>query len=102
MGLEFTRPIALALLLLVSAFVLIDRYGLRARSAARRYTSLAIRLLGFGLLVLALAEPMIWTGSDTLSTVFLLDRLASVSAAQQQDEIGRASGRERVEGVVRA
>ncbi|HLZ10678.1 MAG TPA: VWA domain-containing protein, partial [Chloroflexota bacterium] len=55
-----------------------------ARSTARHYASLGLRLLAAALLVLALAEPVFWTGSDTLSTVFLIDRSASVSADSQQ------------------
>jgi uncharacterized membrane protein len=87
MGFDLARPIALALLVLAVAFVLIDRHGIRARSPVRRYAMLAVRLLGLVLLVLALAEPLVWTGSDTLSTVFLLDRSASVTSTQQQQAI---------------
>jgi uncharacterized membrane protein len=83
-GIDFNHPLAFALLALLPVFVLIDRYGHRARSTARRYTSLAIRLLGVTLLATALAGPVVYTGIDTLSTVFLLDRSASVSPAQQQ------------------
>jgi len=86
-GLEFTRPIALALLALLVAFVVVDRRSRRARSSARRYLLLAVRFLAFTALVLALAAPVIWTGSDTLSTIFLLDRSASVSATEQQQTI---------------
>jgi uncharacterized membrane protein len=88
MSLEFLRPLALGLFLLVAAFLLIDRIGLRARSAARRAAMLTVRLIGFVLLVLALAEPVLWSSADTLSTVFLVDRSASVSGAQQQQEVG--------------
>jgi uncharacterized membrane protein len=87
MSLEFLRPLALGLFLLVAAFLLIDRIGLRARSAARRTAMLTVRLMGFVLLVLALAEPVLWSSADTLSTVFLVDRSASVSGAQQQQEV---------------
>src|SRR5579884_1772768 len=87
MGLEFTQPIALALLVLLVAFVLIDLKSRRARSSTRRYLLLAVRSVAFTLLVLALAAPVIWTGTDTLSTIFVLDRSASVSAAQQQEAI---------------
>lgn len=87
MGVELTRPLALALLPLLIGFILIDRQSRRAHSTTRRLVLLAIRLLGFSLLVLALAAPMIWTGTDALSTVFVLDRSASVSAAQQQEAI---------------
>jgi Mg-chelatase subunit ChlD len=86
-GVEFTRPIALALLLLVVVFVAIDRFGIRARTRARRYGVLGVRILGFTCLVLALAAPVVWTGGDDLSTVFLLDRSASVPPAQQQAAI---------------
>ena len=86
-GIDFGHPLALLLLLLIPAFVLIDRWGVRMRSGARRYTLLAIRLIGFSLIVLALAAPLIWTGTDQLSTVFLLDRSASVSPAAQQDAV---------------
>ncbi len=84
---ELTRPLALSLLVLAVAFVLIDRYGFRARTTARRYTTLGVRLAGFTLVVLALAQPVIWTGSNTLSTVFLVDRSASVPVVQQQQAI---------------
>jgi len=87
LGLEFTRPGALVLLVLVLAFAVIDRYGIRARTRARRYGVLVVRILGFTLLVLALAAPVVWTGGDELSTVFLLDRSASVPPAQQQGAI---------------
>lgn len=84
MDLEFSHPIALLLLGFLPVIILLDRHSRRARTPARRYTLLAIRLLGFSLLVLALAAPLVWTGTDTLSTVFLLDRSASVPAGQQQ------------------
>ncbi len=87
MNLEFTQPIALLLLALLPAVVLIDRHSRRSRSPARRYVLLAVRSLVVTLLVLALAQPVIWTGTDTLSTVFLLDRSASVPAFQQQQAI---------------
>lgn len=87
MGIEFTHPIAFALLTLLPLFGFIDRVGLHARSKARRYATLAIRLFGFVLLVGALAGPVVYLGTDTLSTVFLLDRSASVSPAQQQESI---------------
>jgi uncharacterized membrane protein len=83
-GIEFSRPIAFALLALLPVFVLVDRYGHRARSTARRYLSLGLRLLGVTLLATALAGPVVYTGVDTLSTVFLLDRSASISPTQQQ------------------
>src|SRR5713226_7049280 len=86
-SLEFTRPLALLLLVLVAAYVLIDRLGIRARSTARRFIVLGVRCLGFTVLVLALAAPVIWSGADTLSTVFLVDRSASVPPAQQQQAI---------------
>lgn len=84
---ELTQPNALALLLLIPVFVLIDRFTLRARSGMRRALTLGIRLLGFSLLVLALANPVVWTGSDNLSTVFVVDRSASVNADQQQSAL---------------
>lgn len=87
MGLEFSRPIALLLLVLLVAFVAIDRQSRRAHASIRRYVLLAIRVLGFSALVLALAEPVIWTGTDTLSTVFLVDRSASVPLSEQQSAI---------------
>jgi Mg-chelatase subunit ChlD len=87
MGIEFTRPIALSLLLLLVAIIAIDRQSRRAQRTARRYALLAVRLLTFTLLVLALAAPVIWTGTDTLSTVFLVDRSASVPASEQQKAI---------------
>ncbi len=86
-GFEFTRPVALVLLVFVLAFVAIDRFGIRARTRARRYGVLGVRILGYSLLVMALAAPVIWTGGDELSTVFLLDRSASVPATQQQQAI---------------
>ncbi|HUX85481.1 MAG TPA: vWA domain-containing protein, partial [Chloroflexota bacterium] len=86
-GIDFGQPLALLLFLLVPAFVLIDRSGVRMRSPSRRYTLLVIRLIGFSLIVLALAGPQIWTGTDQLSTVFLLDRSASVSPTAQQDAV---------------
>lgn len=84
---EFTRPLALILLVLLPVFVLIDWRSQRARTRLRHYFSLGIRLLGFTILVVALAAPVIWTGTDTLSTVFLLDRSASVSPVEQQQAI---------------
>ncbi len=86
-ALEFTRPLALALLVLVVAFYWIDRIGFRAPSPGRRYAALATRCLAVTLIVLALAGPEIRTSTDTLSTVFLVDRSASVPAAQQQQAI---------------
>ncbi|MGH2460317.1 MAG: vWA domain-containing protein [Chloroflexota bacterium] len=87
MSLEFTRPIALALLVLLPVFILIDRRSRRARTPVRRYGLLAVRLLAFTALVLALAQPVFWAGTDTLSTVFLLDRSASVPSSEQQQAI---------------
>lgn len=87
MGIAFTYPIALSLLILVVAFVLIDRHGLRVRSRGRRYLLLGIRILSFSAIVMALANPVVWTGANTLSTVFLLDRSASVSPATQQKAV---------------
>jgi Mg-chelatase subunit ChlD len=87
MEFEFARPEALLLLGLLAIFVLIDRRSRRARSSVRRLVLLAVRSIGFVLLVAALAEPLVWTGTDTLSTVFLVDRSASVSASEQQRAI---------------
>ncbi len=87
MGFELTRPVALILLPVVALLVLVDRRSRRAQARSRRYASLAIRALGFILLIVALANPLLWTGTDTLATVFLLDRSASVSAAEQQRAI---------------
>ncbi len=87
MGFEFTRPIALLLLVLLPAFIVIDRGSRRAHASFRRYALLLIRLVGFTALVLALAAPVIWTGTDTLSTVFLIDRSASVPLSAQQEAI---------------
>lgn len=90
---DLARPAALVLLLALPVFVAIDRFSRRARAGPRRTATLAIRILGFTLLVLALANPVVWTGRDHLSTVFLLDRSASVTAAEQQsalDWINRA------------
>jgi Mg-chelatase subunit ChlD len=86
-GVALSEPRALALLVLLAAIVLIDRTGLRARTAARRAVQLIVRLLLLLILVLAIAQPVFWTGSDLLSTVFLLDRSASVSPAQQQQAV---------------
>ena len=87
MGFEFTRPLALGLSIVLVAFVLIDRTGIHARSKTRRYVALGLRLFAGALIVLALAEPVVWTSNDRLSTVFLIDRSASVTAAQQQNAL---------------
>lgn len=87
LSLDLTQPTALVLLLALPVFVAIDRATRRARTGLRRTATLAIRLLAFTLLVLALANPVIWTGSDRLATVFLLDRSASVTAATQQSAV---------------
>ena len=87
MGFEFTRPVALVLLIVLAGFVLIDRLGIHARTPTRRFIVLGLRLLAGTLLILALAAPVVWTGADTLSTVFLIDRSASVSANDQQQTL---------------
>jgi Ca-activated chloride channel family protein len=62
----------------------VDRASLRARSRARQTFGLGVRVLGWLLLVTALANPLLATGTDTLSTAFVVDRSASVSPAEQQ------------------
>src|SRR5579883_241682 len=84
-GIAFGQPLALLLLLvLIPGIVLIDRGSRRVRSRARRGTLLGIRLLGGSLLGLALAAPLLWTGTDQLATVFVVQRSASIAPATQQ------------------
>lgn len=77
----FGNPWALILLALLPVFWLISRGRLRYLSRWRRRFAVGLRLLLFLLLVLALADVRLKTRSDTLTTIFLVDRSDSVSTA---------------------
>ncbi len=83
MRLSFIFPAALALLvLLVPIWVL--AFAAPRRPAPRRFWSaLLVRSALVITLVLALAGPQLLRGTSALTTVFLLDRSASLTAEQQ-------------------
>lgn len=94
LGLSFSRPVALLLLLLlVPLTVYLSRTSLAfLRRGARRW-SLGLRLAIVVLLVLSLAGTGIVRADQRLSVVYLLDRSDSVSAeaqAQQAEYVRQA------------
>ncbi|HVF99480.1 MAG TPA: vWA domain-containing protein, partial [Chloroflexia bacterium] len=94
LGLSFSRPVALLLLLLlVPLTVYLSRTSLAfLRRGARRW-SLGLRLAIVVLLVLSLAGAGIVRADQRLSVVYLLDRSDSVSAgaqAQQAEYVAQA------------
>jgi Mg-chelatase subunit ChlD len=83
-GLDFSRPLALLLLVvLVPATIYLSRTSMALLRPRRRRLSLSLRILLITLLVLALAGTGIARASDNLSVVFLVDRSDSISAAQR-------------------
>jgi uncharacterized membrane protein len=80
-GVEFVRPSALWLLLLVIPVVLASARSRARLPRPRHRLALAVRLAGIVLLVLALGGLRWITRSDRLSVMFVIDRSLSVSAS---------------------
>jgi Mg-chelatase subunit ChlD len=80
MALDFARPTALVLLLLVPLAGLL---GWRLGTRRGRLTPAAVwlRMAGVALLALALAQPLIASGTGAATTVFVLDGSRSVGEA---------------------
>jgi Ca-activated chloride channel family protein len=78
LGVTFARPVALWLLAAVPVFLLLGFvYGDRGRRLPR--AALWLRVTTIVLLALALAEPLLTTGSDSSHTVFIVDRSQSIA-----------------------
>ncbi|HET9532854.1 MAG TPA: VWA domain-containing protein [Blastocatellia bacterium] len=84
MGVEFTNPAALVLLVLIPAAIYLARASLANLSRARGRASLAVRLVILLLVVMALAGIRIRTESRDLALIFMVDVSASVAAEQQK------------------
>src|SRR5438270_3804559 len=86
-SLQFERPEALLLLLLLVPFaVYLSRTSMALLRPGRRRLSLGLRIVLITLLVLALSGVGVVAASDRLAVVFLLDHSDSVSAATQAQE----------------
>src|SRR4051812_7468137 len=92
MGVNFTQPLGLLLLLLLPLTVWAARGSMAYMPRARRRASLALRLLLLALLALAAAGTQVVRASDNLAVVFLLDRSDSVPPAQQQAAVEWVQG----------
>jgi Ca-activated chloride channel homolog len=79
MRLEFTNPLALALLALIPVALYFARHSLANLSGLRGRASLATRVIILTLVVLALAGLRIRTTSRDLALIFLVDVSASVA-----------------------
>ncbi len=106
MRIEFTNPLALALLLLIPLALLIARRSLANLSRARQVASITARALVFLLIIAALAGLRIRTASRDVALIFLVDVSASVApCARQQvldfinNETSRAAPRDYI-GVI--
>jgi len=76
-GLTFARPAALWLLIAVPIFWLLGwRFGVRRRRFPR--AALVLRVSVVTLLALGLAEPLLTSGADAASTVFVVDQSRSL------------------------
>jgi hypothetical protein len=83
-GLDFSRPLALVLLLvLVPATVYLSRTSVALLRPRRRRLSLSLRIILLTLVVLALAGLGVARAAEKLSVVFLVDRSDSVSATER-------------------
>lgn len=77
-GLTFARPEALWLLLALPVVAGLGVWlGVRRRRLAR--AAVVLRLATVGSIVLGLAQPLLTTGADAASTVFLVDRSRSLT-----------------------
>src|SRR3954470_10034254 len=85
-GLSLTRPEGLILLALVPLAVYLTLRGRLLMRRGRRRSSLALRIAIIALLVLAVFGLELGQAFHRLSVVFLVDRSASISAAQQARE----------------
>ncbi len=79
----FGQPWGLVLLLGLPVVVAIGRRRVAALGGYRRQAALALRLVVFGLLVLALADPRLEVPDRRLSVVFAVDVSGSVPPEQQ-------------------
>ena len=78
MALTFARPAALWLLAALPLFALLGLWlGVRRRRLPR--AALALRLAVVALLVVGVAEPLLTSGADASSTVFVVDRSRSLA-----------------------
>lgn len=106
MRFDFTNPAALLLLSLIPLALYLARNSLANLSSARRYVSIAVRVLLVLLIVLALAGLRFRTTSRDLALIFLVDVSASVAQDNRQEifdfintEIATAAPRDYV-GVI--
>jgi Ca-activated chloride channel family protein len=93
MGLAFSFPAALFLLLGIPALVWLAWPRLRPFPPLRRWMALGCRLAGGSLLVIALAQPAVRSPDDGVSVVFVVDLSASLAPetqAQALDWVRRA------------
>ena len=79
MSIDFTQPLALALLLVLPAFWLIDRASRTHLPRRRRRLVLWVRLVVVTLVVLALAGPRMIGQADQQAVAFLVDVSDSVT-----------------------
>ncbi len=80
----FSSPEWLFALLLIPLVVFQSRRSLAGLGAIRRWVSMALRVLLVAVAVLALAEAGWLQVSREVTTIFLMDRSASISATEQQ------------------
>src|SRR5690242_21924717 len=92
MGVNFTQPLGLLLLLLLPLSVWAARSSMAYMPRARRRASLVLRLLLLALLALAAAGTQVVQASDNLAVVFLLDRSDSVALSQQSAAVDWVRG----------
>ena len=87
MGIQFDQPWALLLLPLCLAFVYVTWLKSRAYlPPARRAAALALRLIVVGLVVVALAGPLVQLSATQLALAVLVDRSDSIPPAAQANE----------------
>ncbi|MBT8211892.1 MAG: VWA domain-containing protein, partial [Acidimicrobiia bacterium] len=71
----------LALPVVLSVAWIVARYGRRAVPQRQHMAAVVLRMIGLGLLVLALAQPLLVRESGEKTVLFLLDRSASIDGA---------------------
>src|SRR4029450_13230060 len=79
MSISWTSPAALSLLLVLPLVWIAVRYSRTNFHARQRLVQAAARSVVLGALILAVARPVISTGSTRLSVVFLVDASQSIA-----------------------
>ncbi len=73
MTIDFAQPLMLLMLVVLPLLVVLHRASRNTLPLRRRRMVLAVRLIVTALLVLAVAEPRVYTKADRVAVAFLAD-----------------------------